>query len=129
MHSSTMRTARSSSRLPGGLPQCMLGYTALGLETLPVWAWNPPGCRPGVRPPPHPDPPTSLFGVGLETPRATSSQQVDLCIFFSGLSGGPFIFNEVIDLGHEPIKATEYTHLGRVTEFKYSQKIGFNFRG
>ena len=52
-----MRTARISSRQlgGGGLPQCMLGYTPLGvaLETPPsvgletgdppwVWAWRPP---------------------------------------------------------------------------------------
>ena len=57
MHSSRMRTARSSSRQSGrGLPQCMLGYTnplpgcgprdppGMGLETSPprVWAWRPP---------------------------------------------------------------------------------------
>lgn len=26
---------------------------------------------------------------------------------------------EVIDMGNEPIKGTEYTGMGRVTEFKY----------
>ncbi|XP_046884379.1 pancreatic alpha-amylase isoform X1 [Hypomesus transpacificus] len=36
----------------------------------------------------------------------------------------PFIFQEVIDLGGEPIKASEYFHLGRVTEFKYGAKLG-----
>ncbi|KAL7850840.1 hypothetical protein AOLI_G00211960 [Acnodon oligacanthus] len=30
----------------------------------------------------------------------------------------------VIDLGGEPIKASEYTGLGRVTEFKYGAKLG-----
>lgn len=35
---------------------------------------------------------------------------------------------QVIDLGGEAIKATEYTHLGRVTEFKYSSEIGRTFR-
>ena len=47
MHSSMMRTTRSSSRLlgeAGCMPQCMLGY--------------PPGCGPGGNP----------LGVGLETP-------------------------------------------------------------
>ena len=62
-----MRTARSSSRLlGGGLPQCILGYTPLGvgletplarplnfplgvgLETPPARSLNlPPGCGPG----------------------------------------------------------------------------------
>ncbi|XP_030641594.1 pancreatic alpha-amylase-like [Chanos chanos] len=36
----------------------------------------------------------------------------------------PFIYQEVIDLGGEPIKASEYTGLGRVTEFKYGAKLG-----
>ncbi|XP_065569326.1 alpha-amylase 4N-like isoform X2 [Artemia franciscana] len=42
--------------------------------------------------------------------------------------GKPFIFQEVIDLGYEPIKSDEYTGNGVVTEFKYSTKIGEVFR-
>uniref|UniRef100_H2RLI4 Alpha-amylase n=1 Tax=Takifugu rubripes TaxID=31033 RepID=H2RLI4_TAKRU len=40
----------------------------------------------------------------------------------------PFIFQEVIDLGGEPITSREYFHLGRVTEFKYGAKLGTVFR-
>ncbi|KAG8555992.1 hypothetical protein GDO81_017894 [Engystomops pustulosus] len=36
----------------------------------------------------------------------------------------PFIFQEVIDLGGEAIKASEYYGNGRVTEFKYGAKLG-----
>ncbi|XP_076146302.1 alpha-amylase-like [Alosa pseudoharengus] len=36
----------------------------------------------------------------------------------------PFIYQEVIDLGGEPIKASEYSGLGHVTEFKYGAKLG-----
>ncbi|KAM8930432.1 pancreatic alpha-amylase-like [Pelodytes ibericus] len=36
----------------------------------------------------------------------------------------PFIFQEVIDLGGEPISANEYFGNGRVTEFKYGAKLG-----
>ncbi|XP_030623337.1 pancreatic alpha-amylase-like [Chanos chanos] len=36
----------------------------------------------------------------------------------------PLIYQEVIDLGGEPIKASEYFGLGRVTEFKYGAKLG-----
>ncbi|XP_043941939.1 pancreatic alpha-amylase-like [Protopterus annectens] len=45
-------------------------------------------------------------------------------------SGGakPFIFQEVIDLGGEPITVNEYTGIGRVTEFKYGQKLGYIIR-
>jgi len=35
----------------------------------------------------------------------------------------PFIYQEVIDLGGEPIKNTDYTSLGRVTEFKYGLRL------
>ena len=51
MHSSRMRTVRSSGRLlEGGLPQCMLAYTPLGmgLDIPQPWAWTPlPGPGPG----------------------------------------------------------------------------------
>ncbi|XP_006119859.2 pancreatic alpha-amylase [Pelodiscus sinensis] len=36
----------------------------------------------------------------------------------------PFIYQEVIDLGEEPIKSSEYFGNGRVTEFKYGAKLG-----
>ncbi|KAF4076251.1 hypothetical protein AMELA_G00212340 [Ameiurus melas] len=36
----------------------------------------------------------------------------------------PFIVQEVIDLGGEAISASQYYGLGRVTEFKYSAKLG-----
>ncbi len=40
----------------------------------------------------------------------------------------PFIFQEVIDQGGEPITAGEYVGLGRVTEFKYGLELGKAFR-
>ena len=36
----------------------------------------------------------------------------------------PFVFMEVIDMGGEPIQASDYTHIGRVTEFKHCKHIG-----
>ncbi|CAH1795064.1 unnamed protein product [Owenia fusiformis] len=36
----------------------------------------------------------------------------------------PFIYQEVIDMGGEPITASEYTSMGRVTEFKYGKNLG-----
>lgn len=41
----------------------------------------------------------------------------------------PYIATEVIDLGGEPIKKTEYNHLGQVTEFRHSAEIGKAFHG
>ena len=41
----------------------------------------------------------------------------------------PFIYMEVIDLGGgEPISASEYYNIGRVTEFKYGLKLTNLFR-
>lgn len=41
----------------------------------------------------------------------------------------PFITQEVIDLGGEAITKYEYTHIGTVTEFRYSAEIGKAFHG
>jgi alpha-amylase len=40
----------------------------------------------------------------------------------------PFIYQEVTDLGGDPITREEYIGMGRVTEFKYSEFIGQVFR-
>uniref|UniRef100_H3A6W9 Alpha-amylase n=1 Tax=Latimeria chalumnae TaxID=7897 RepID=H3A6W9_LATCH len=40
----------------------------------------------------------------------------------------PFIYQEVIDLGGEPIKSSDYFGNGRVTEFKYGAKLGYVIR-
>ncbi|XP_066993781.2 alpha-amylase [Anabrus simplex] len=41
----------------------------------------------------------------------------------------PFFYQEVIDLGGEAVKKTEYTGFGTVTEFKYGAELGNAFRG
>lgn len=43
--------------------------------------------------------------------------------------GRPYIYQEVIDQGGEPIKAAHYTHLGDVTEFRYCTDIARVGRG
>ncbi|XP_030368982.1 alpha-amylase-related protein [Scaptodrosophila lebanonensis] len=40
-----------------------------------------------------------------------------------------FIFQEVIDHGHETVSREEYNQLGAVTEFRFSEEIGKAFRG
>ena len=38
--------------------------------------------------------------------------------------GKPFVYQEVIDLyGSEPIKASDYDHIGAVTEFKFGEQF------
>ncbi|XP_028898031.2 alpha-amylase-related protein [Zeugodacus cucurbitae] len=41
----------------------------------------------------------------------------------------PFIYQEVIDHGYEQISKYEYSPLGAVTEFRFSEEIGGAFRG
>ena len=74
MHSSRMRTARSSSHQEGsasvhtGIHPLGVGLEtplAIGLETPQVWAWRPPGYGSGD---PHGCGPGDPPSVGLETP-------------------------------------------------------------
>ncbi|XP_057664203.1 alpha-amylase-like [Diorhabda carinulata] len=41
----------------------------------------------------------------------------------------PFVYQEVIDLGGESSKATDYTHIGAILEFKYCSKLSNIFKG
>lgn len=47
-------------------------------------------------------------------------------VFGSGAK--PFIFQEVIDMGGEPISMSDYTGIGRVTNFIFGAKLGQVFR-
>lgn len=57
----------------------------------------------------------------------------DLTAIYNGMTlpdgSQPFIFNEVIDLGGEPISGGEYFSLGRVTEFRGCNNMANSFRG
>ena len=86
MHSSRMRTARSSSHLLGA---GVFASAHAGIPPGPgprhplspwVWAWRPPLARPpnppgrGPLDPSPARPPTSPLGVGLETPPSQTPQ-------------------------------------------------------
>lgn len=53
----------------------------------------------------------------------------NLNTFYFPANSRPFITQEVIDLGGESISKSEYTHIGTVTEFRYSAEIGKAFHG
>ncbi|XP_067892666.1 pancreatic alpha-amylase-like isoform X3 [Heterodontus francisci] len=55
---------------------------------------------------------------------AVFSQLKNLNTRWFGSGSKPYIYQEVIDLGGEAIKSSQYFGLGRVTEFKYSAKLG-----
>ncbi|XP_076811464.1 alpha-amylase A-like [Clavelina lepadiformis] len=80
---------------------------------------------------------TSLGVAGFRVDAAKHMWPGDLKVIFNALddlptekgfpSGTrPFIVQEVIDQGGEPIKANEYFSLGRVTEFKYGLNLASN---
>ncbi|NXB74452.1 AMYP amylase, partial [Donacobius atricapilla] len=56
--------------------------------------------------------------------RAVLDKLQDLNTQWFPVGTRPFIYQEVIDLGGEPIKGSDYFGNGRVTEFKYSAKLG-----
>ncbi|XP_022105490.1 alpha-amylase 1-like [Acanthaster planci] len=60
---------------------------------------------------------------------ALSGSLNDLNTAYFSVGSRPFIFQEVIDQGGEPITAGEYTAYGRVTEFKYGLRLGEAMRG
>ncbi|XP_018017055.1 alpha-amylase 1 isoform X2 [Hyalella azteca] len=83
-----------------------------------------------------------LIDIGVAGFRVDACKHMwpgDLDVIFNGLNNlntdyfpagsRPTIFQEVIDQGGEPVTASQYTGLGRVTEFKYGLSLGSAFRG
>ena len=67
-----------------------------------------------------------LLGLGVAGFRLDAVKHVDhdeVYEIMSLVDGGPFVFQEVIDRGDEPINAMDYLPNGSVTEFKYSIDI------
>nr|XP_054764856.1 alpha-amylase A-like [Lytechinus pictus] len=68
----------------------------------------------------------SMIDIGVAGFRVDAAKHMwpgDLENIYSRLHGSPYIYQEVIDQGGEPITAGEYTGLGAVTEFKHCFKI------
>ncbi|MCB0044107.1 MAG: pullulanase-type alpha-1,6-glucosidase [Caldilineaceae bacterium] len=67
-----------------------------------------------------------VAGFRLDASKHMSAQDINAVLDGLTLSGGgsPYIFQEVIDQGGEPIKSYEYTPNGDVTEFRYSVAAG-----
>ncbi|XP_037950210.1 alpha-amylase-related protein [Teleopsis dalmanni] len=78
--------------------------------------------------------------AGFRVDAAKHMAATDLEIIYSRISdlnidhgfprnARPFIYQEVIDHGHETVSKYEYNNLGAVTEFSFSEEIGRAFRG
>ena len=68
----------------------------------------------------------SMVNAGVAGFRIDAAKHMwpgDLSNIVGRLNGNPYIFQEVIDQGGEPITAGEYTGIGDVTEFKHCGHI------
>jgi alpha-amylase len=74
---------------------------------------------------------TDLIDLGVAGFRFDAAKHMhpdDLAAIIAQLPGDPYIYQEVIGGGGEPITPAEYTHLGDVTEFRYGLELGRIFR-
>lgn len=72
-----------------------------------------------------------LVAIGVKGFRIDASKHMapgDIAGIRNRVSGSPYIFQEVIDLGGEAVTANQYYGNGDVTEFKYSANIGNQFK-
>lgn len=72
---------------------------------------------------------TSLGVAGFRIDAAKHMSSGDIANIVSRLNGNPYIFQEVIGAGGEPIQPNQYTYIGDVTEFNFSNTLGHYFKG
>ena len=71
---------------------------------------------------------TSMGVAGFRIDAAKHIPATDLEAIKNKLTGNPYIYQEVIGAYSEPVKPSEYKHIGNVTEFDYARRIGPAFR-
>ena len=72
----------------------------------------------------------SLIDMGVAGFRLDASKHMasqDIAAILNGLTGNPYIFQEVIDVGSEQVQAFEYLPNGDVTEFNFPAAMGTAF--
>lgn len=69
----------------------------------------------------------SLGVAGLRLDASKHMDTNDIKAILGKAGGTPYVYQEVIDLGNEPVRASEYFQNGDVIEFKYSASIGNAF--
>lgn len=72
---------------------------------------------------------TSLGVAGYRIDAAKHIPSADIANIVSRLDGNPYIFQEVIGAANEPITPAQYTYIGDVTEFNFSNTLGHYFKG
>lgn len=71
----------------------------------------------------------SLGVAGFRIDAAKHMPNGDIADIVNRLHGEPYIFQEVIGAGGEPIQPSQYTYIGDVTEFNFSNTLGHFFKG
>ncbi|MFQ3230687.1 carbohydrate-binding module family 20 domain-containing protein [Reinekea sp.] len=72
---------------------------------------------------------TSMGVAGFRIDAAKHMPAGDIAAIKSKLNGNPYIYQEVIGAGGEPVTPSEYTYIGDVTEFNFTKTIGHYFKG
>ncbi|MFT6986552.1 MAG: alpha-amylase [Psychromonas sp.] len=70
----------------------------------------------------------SMGVAGFRIDAAKHIPAGDLAAIKGKLNGNPYIFQEVIGASGEPVRPSEYTFIGDVTEFGFARKLGPAFR-
>ena len=71
---------------------------------------------------------TSLGVAGFRIDAAKHIPASDLAAIKNKLTGNPYIYQEVIGDANEPVKTSEYTSIGDVTEFNFTKTLGYYFK-
>ncbi len=72
-----------------------------------------------------------MIGLGVAGFRIDAAKHIpaeDIAAIKGKLNGSPYIYQEVIGSGDEPIKPSEYTYIGDVTEFNFTKTVGHYFK-
>lgn len=71
----------------------------------------------------------NLGVAGFRIDAAKHIPSADIANIISRLNGNPYIFQEVIGSAGEAVTPSQYTYIGDVTEFNFSNTLGHYFKG
>jgi alpha-amylase len=72
---------------------------------------------------------TSLGVAGFRIDAAKHMAAADVANIISRLQGQPYVFQEVIGAAGEPLQPNQYSHIADVTEFNFTNSLGYYFKG
>lgn len=72
---------------------------------------------------------SSLGVAGFRLDASKHMPAADISNIVGRLTGAPYIYQEVIGAAGEPVQPSQYTYIGDVTEFNYSNTVSYYFKG